>query len=73
MVKAEHQRGLAYMDDEGRLDRRRRVHGVLSARLAGLSEQQLMELLDQGTSWRAHIHGNQSGVVEIEGVKVFVK
>ncbi len=73
MVKAEHQRGLASMDDEGRLDRRRGVHGSLSARLAGLSDQQLIGLLGTGTSWHAHIHGNQSGVVEIEGAKVFVK
>lgn len=61
------------MDDEGRLDRRLGIHGSLSARLAGLSDQQLIGLLGTGTSWHAHIHGNQSGVVEIEGAKVFVK
>ena len=59
--------------DDGHLDRRRRVHGSLSARLAGLSDQQLTGLLDHGTSWHAHIHGNQSSVVEIEGAQVFVK
>lgn len=38
-----------------------------------MSDEQLTGLLDQGTSWHAHIHGNQSGVVEIEGARVFVK
>ena len=59
--------------DEGHLDRRRGVHGLLSARFAGLSDEQLTGLLDAETSWHAHIHGSQSSVVEIDGAKVFVK
>jgi hypothetical protein len=55
------------------LDHRRRTHDVLAARLAALSDDQLSDLLAATASSRANIHGNQSGVIDVEGAKVFVK
>lgn len=65
--------GGAMVVDEDHLDRRRGVHSSLSTRLAALSDEQVTALLADGTSWHAHIHGNQSSVVQFEGAKVFVK
>lgn len=56
-----------------RLQERRRRHERLSARLSALDDQELSVLLDTAPAWRNHIHGNQSGVIEVEGAKVFVK
>lgn len=56
-----------------RLDDRRRTYDVFAARLAALSDDHLAALLAQTASWRANIHGNQSGVIDVEGAKVFVK
>jgi hypothetical protein len=56
-----------------RLDRRRRTHDAVSARLAALDDDQLAALLAETGSWRDHAHGGQSGVIEVEGAKVFVK
>ena len=54
------------------LDRHRR-HEALSARLAELSDDGLGALLAESGAWRTNIHGNQSGAIEIDGAKVFVK
>lgn len=54
------------------LDRRRRNHYTLAARLAALSDDDLAALAETA-SWRSHVHGNQSSVIEVDGVKVFVK
>lgn len=54
-------------------DQRRRTYEVLAARLAALSDDHLASLLAETTSWRASVHGSQSGVIEVEGAKVFVK
>lgn len=54
------------------LDRRRRTHEVVAARLAALSDEDLAALAPAG-AWRASVHGSQSGVVEVDGAKVFVK
>lgn len=55
------------------LDYRRRTYDVLAARLAALSDDHLAALVPETGSWRAHFHGNQSGVIDAEGAKVFVK
>src|SRR5688500_16800232 len=55
------------------LDRRRRTHDTLAARLAALSDEDLAALLAERASWRAHVHGNQSSLIEVDGVQVFVK
>ena len=55
------------------LDHRRRTYDVLAARLAALSDDHLAALLAETASWRANVHGNQSGVIDVEGAKVFVK
>ena len=55
------------------LDRRRRTHQALAARLAALSDDELAALLEDTASGQANVHGNQSGVIEVDGVKVFVK
>lgn len=55
------------------LDQRRRRHDALSARLAALSDDQLAALVPETGAWRGNVHGNQSGVVDIDGDKVFVK
>jgi len=56
-----------------RLDERRRTYDLLAPRLAALSDDHLAALLAETGSWPANIHGNQSGVIEVEGAKVFVK
>jgi hypothetical protein len=55
------------------LDDRRRTYDVLAARLAALSDDHFTALLAETGSWRANIHGNQAGVIDVEGAKVFVK
>jgi hypothetical protein len=55
------------------LDDRRRTYDALAARLAALSDDHLAALLAETASWRANVHGNQSGAIDIEGAKVFVK
>jgi hypothetical protein len=56
-----------------RLDRRRRTHDLLASRLAALTDDELAELLAKTPGWRTHLHGNQSGVIEVEGARIFVK
>jgi hypothetical protein len=56
-----------------RLEQRRLTHDRLAARLAGLSDAQLVALFDQTADWHFHVHGGQSGTIEVEGVKIFVK
>jgi hypothetical protein len=56
------------------LDQRRRRHGQVCGLLAAMSDEQLnATLADPSVSWRASVHGSQTGVIEIDGVKVFVK
>src|SRR5262245_12538222 len=55
------------------MDQRRRLHDRLSATLAGLSDDDLAARLAETPAWRASVHGSRSGVLEIEGAKVFVK
>jgi len=55
------------------MDHRRRTYDVLAARLAALSDDHLAALLAETASWPANVHGNQSGAVDVEGAKVFVK
>jgi hypothetical protein len=55
------------------LDDRRRAHDALAARLAALSDDQLAALVPETGAWRASVHGSQSGVVALDGAKVFVK
>jgi hypothetical protein len=55
------------------LDQRRRVHDRLAAQLAALSDDQVAALLAETATWRVNVHGNQSGVIEFEGEKVFLK
>jgi len=55
------------------LDRRRGLHDRLATRLAALSDDELAALAPETGSWRASVHGNQSGVIEFEGARVFVK
>ncbi len=55
------------------LDQRRRTHERLAAHLASLSDDQLAALLAQTDAWRVNSLGNQSGVIEVDGAKVFVK
>ncbi|HEX4182949.1 MAG TPA: hypothetical protein VHY34_06810 [Caulobacteraceae bacterium] len=55
------------------LDQRRRTHDVIAARLAALSDDQLTALMAETASWRTHGQGGQSGVIDVEGLKVFVK
>lgn len=55
------------------LDQRRRAHEALAERLAAMSDDQLAALAAETASWRANVHGNQVGVVDVDGVKVFVK
>lgn len=57
-----------------RLDGRRRVHESLAGWFEALSDDELSGVLDSApTSWRLHTHGGQSGVIDVDGVKVFVK
>jgi hypothetical protein len=55
------------------LDRRRGTHDALDARLNALSDDDLASLFAQTTSWRANALGNQCGVIDVDGTKVFVK
>lgn len=57
----------------GRIDERRRRHEVLAARLTALSDPQLEALLAGTNALRVNSHGNQAGVIEVDGAKVFVK
>jgi hypothetical protein len=59
--------------DDARLDHRRRTHAALAARLAALDDDQLTALVPEAGAWRAHFHGGQSGVLAVDGVKIFVK
>jgi len=54
-------------------DRRRRAYEMLSARLTMLSDEQLAALVPAGGEWRASVHGNQCGMIDVGGAKVFVK
>ena len=54
-------------------DHRRRTYDVLAARLAAMGDDQVAALLAPTDSWRVNGHGNQSGVIDIESAKVFVK
>lgn len=56
-----------------RLQARRARHGHLAATLSALDGGALAAVLDTAPAWRNHIHGDQSGVVEVEGAKIFVK
>jgi hypothetical protein len=56
-----------------RLDQRRRTYDRLAARLAALSDGELAALLRETDAWRANDLGNQSGAIDVDGVKVFVK
>ncbi len=56
-----------------RLEQRRRTYDRLAARLAALGDEELAALLAETDAWRANSHGNQSGTIEIDGAKVFVK
>lgn len=56
------------------LDHRRLRHDALATRLAVMSDADLVATLAaEAVSWRASVHGSQSGVIEIEGTRVFVK
>lgn len=55
------------------LDQRRRTYDVLAPRLAAVGDDYLAALVPETGLWRAHFHGNQSGVIDVDGVKVFVK
>ena len=56
------------------LDQRRRIHDQVAARLGALSDEQLTAALaDQAVTWRDSVHGSQSGAIDVDGVKVFVK
>ena len=55
------------------LDQRRRSHDALAVRLAAFSEDELAALVPETGSWRRHSHGSQSGVIDLDGAKVFVK
>jgi hypothetical protein len=56
-----------------RLEQRLRTYERLAARLAAMSDDALATLLAETDGWRANGLGNQSGVIEVDGVKVFVK
>lgn len=58
--------------DNGRFAARRRTHEAISQRLTGLSDVDMAELAPEG-GWRAHFHGGHSGLVEVDGSKVFAK
>ena len=55
------------------LERRRRTYDVLAARLAALGDDHLTALVPETGSWLANVQGNQSGVIDVGGAKVFVK
>jgi hypothetical protein len=55
------------------LEQRRRTYEVIAARLAALGDDGLAALLAETPSSRANMHGNQSGLIDVEGAKVFVK
>jgi hypothetical protein len=56
------------------LERRQRTYEVLATRIAELSDDDLASALAaEAVSWRASVHGSQSGVIDVEGAKVFVK
>jgi hypothetical protein len=56
------------------LDRRRRAHEALAARLTAFSDAELDQILSaEAPSWRASIHGGQSGTIDLDGATVFVK
>ena len=48
-------------------------HEGLAGRLAALSDDQVVALLAETASGQANVHGNQAGVMEVEGAKIFVK
>ena len=58
---------------DANLDRRRRLHDALAARLAALSDDALAAQLAEAAAGRANDNGNQSAVIDVEGGKVFVK
>jgi len=55
------------------LDDRRRAYDLLATLLAARSDDHLAALLAETGSWRTNIHGNQSGVIDVGGAKVFIK
>jgi hypothetical protein len=56
-----------------RLDSRRRTHDAVAARLAALSDDGLAALLAEAPASGVNMHGNQAAVIDVEGMKVFVK
>lgn len=55
------------------MDDRRRTYDGVAGRLAALSDDHLAALVPDAGSWPANVHGNQSGVIDVSGAKVFVK
>jgi hypothetical protein len=55
-----------------RLDRRKSTYEIVATRLAAMRDEALASAL-QPVSWRASVHGGQTGVIDIAGAKVFVK
>jgi hypothetical protein len=56
------------------LDQRRQTYDVVATRLAAMSHEQIAHAVAaEATTWRASVHGSQSGTIEVEDVKVFVK
>lgn len=56
----------------GRDEPRAQAHDALAARLGGLDDGALAALAPEG-GWRTHFHGGHSGLVEVDGAKVFAK
>lgn len=56
-----------------RLDTRRRAHERLAARLAAMSDAELAALAPERGTLRGNVHGNEAGIVEIDGARLFVK
>jgi hypothetical protein len=56
-----------------RLAARRRNHAAVSTRLAAMTDHELDALVPEAGTWLEHFHGGQSGVIQVEGARVFVK
>jgi hypothetical protein len=60
------------MSDEGsRIERRRRTHDAVAARLAALDDEELAALLATAKSWRRS--WGESAPIDVDGDRVFVK
>ncbi len=57
---------------EGRSEARVLAHDAVAAHLTGLGDEALAALVPEG-GWRTHFHGGHSGLIEVDGVKVFAK